>query len=472
MRHRAFALALALGTSISVTSVARADAGTDAGTDAAPAPTGPVINAEPCSKLDPRCQRGAFAVSKVQKIAADFDYDTGWLPSGAPVQVRLIAYLHGRTRVDMSGKLDATWPDPIRLRPDGTVGTGLLSIDDGLVVKAMGKFKVSIAGKDYSWTGDLPGIPGVDLASVSSVPFDPWAWKGSPGVPQTSGKTKQMELAKVSLTDSFIPIPGIEGGFQLEGQGEFAARYHTLTIAFDELVAKGAIADVDPLKPFTSVLFSSSPSLESTLSIHGELWRKMTLHFIPGFYFTIVGKKFDLELVDIPVALPETTKAWDFEPVTVHFPLPRIETRPNPVELGTIPIGKPTSVLVTVFDTGEAALVIDADDPTSVLDVTTKHLEIGGGTSDSLRATLTPKDAGPIETTLVVASNDPAAPKLSIKVRANASADAVGDDAGTEAAGSCGCRNARTPSTPGLAALLVGAALAARRRPRRSSRRT
>jgi len=463
MRNRAFAPLLAFGLAFG-TSVARADAGTDA----APAPTGPVVNATPCSKLDLRCQRGLFTVSKSEKIGADFDFDTGWLPSGAPVQVRLVAYLHGRTRVDMSGKLDATWPDPIRLRPEGTAGTGLLSIDDGLVVKAMGKFKVSVAGKDYSWTGDLPGIPGVDLASVSSVPFDPFAWKGGPGIPETSGKTKQIELAKVPLTDSFIPIPGIEGGFQLEGQGEFAARYSTLRLAFDELVAKGAIADVDPTRPFTQVLFSSSSSLESTLFVHGELWRKMTLHFIPGLYFTIVGKKFDLELVDIPVALPETTKAWDFDPVTVHFPLPRIEARPNPIDLGTIPVGKPTSVLVTVFDTGEADLVLDVDDPTSVLDVTTKHVEVPGGSSDSLRATLTPKAAGPIETTLVVATNDPAAPKLSIKVRANAGGDtAASDDLGTEAAGSCGCRTSRTSTSPGLAALLVAAALAARRRPSR-----
>lgn len=464
MRHRTFAFALAATLGLFGTHARADDAGADATPDAAPVPTGPVVTASACSKLDTRCQRGLFMVSKAEKIDADFDYDTGWLPSGAPVQVRLIAYLHGRTRVDMAGKLDATWPDPIRLRPDGTPGTGLLSIDDGLVVKAMGKFKVSVAGKDYSWTGDLPGIPGVDLASVSSVTFDPFAWKGGPGVPETSGKTKQMQLAKVPLTDSFIPIPGIEGGFQLEGQGEFAARYSTLRIAFDELVSKGAIADVDPTNAFTQVLFSSSPSLETTMFVHGELWRKMTLHFIPGFYFTILGKKFDLEVVDVPVALPETTKSWDFDPVPVHFPLPRIQATPNPIDLGTIPVGKPTNVLVTVFDTGEADLVLDADDPTSVLDVSTKHVEVPGGSSDSLRATLTPKDQGPIETTLIVASNDPAAPKLSIKVRANGAFDAAGDDAGTEAAGSCGCQTHRSSDAPVLAGLVVGLALAARRR--------
>jgi hypothetical protein len=439
----------------------------DAGTGPVPAPmptTGMVL-AKQCTELDTKCQRGAFTVSKSEKIAADFDFDTGWLPKDAPVQVRLLTYLHGRTRVDMSGTIDATWPDPIRLRPDGVRETGLLAIDDGLVVKAMARFKVSIAGKEYSWSGDLPGVPKVDLASVTHVHFDPFAWKGAPLPPQTSGKTKQMEIFRVPLTDAIIPIPGIEGGFQLEGQGEFFAEYSTLRIGFDELTSPGAVGDIDPTKTFTQVLFSSSPSLENTLNIHGELTRQTNLHFIPGLYFEILGKKFDLELVDIPVALPASTKAWDFDPVTIHFPLPRIEARPNPIELGEIPVGKETSVLVTVFDTGEAKLVIDASDPKDILAVTTKHVEVPGGSSDSIRATLTPKDNGPIDTTLLLESNDPAAPKLSIRVTANAGG-AAGTDPDTEAAGGCGCRTMPANNTS-LAPLSLAVAALIRRRRRR-----
>ncbi|MBI2391120.1 MAG: hypothetical protein HYV09_16125 [Deltaproteobacteria bacterium] len=462
------AIALATLASLAMASrSARADAGPDAGSDAItpPAPTTDVVNATACSKLDKRCQRGAFTVSKSVTMAGDFDFDTGWLPKDSAVQVRLLAYLHGRTRVDMSGNLDATWPDAIRLRPDGINGTGVLAIDDGLVVKAMGKFKVTVAGKEFAWTGDLPGIPGVDLASKTTVIFDPWAWKGGVGTPEASGKTKQIELAKVPLTDAIIPIPGIEGGFQLEGQAEFAARYASLRIAFDELLSKGSIVDVDSTRPFTSALFSSSPSLETTLFVHGEMTRQTTLHFIPGFYFEILGKKFDLELVDVPVPIPASTKDWDFAPVTVHFPLPRIEAKPNPIDLGDIPVGKATSVLVTVFDTGEAELAVDASDPNGTLDIATTHLDIGGGSSDSVRATLTPKDLGPIETTLVLSSNDPAAPKLSIKVRANGSADApAGDDAATEAAGGCGCRTGASAGSPAWLAVAALALLARRRR--------
>jgi len=458
MRRALFALVPAIACLSSV-SLAHADE-----TPPDPKPTIGVVNASQCTELDTKCQRGAFTVSKSVKIAADFDFDTGWLPKDAPVQVRLLTYLHGRTRVDMSGAVSATWPDAIRLRPDGVNGTGLLAIDDGVVVKAMARFSVEVAGKKYSWTGDLPGVPKVDLASISHVHFDPWAWKGAPLPPQTSGKTKQMEIFRVPLTDAIIPIPGIEGGFQLEGQGEFFAEYSTLRIGFDELLSPGSIADVDPTKAFTQVLFSSAPSIDSTINIHGELTRQTSLHFIPGLYFEILGKKFDLELVDIPVALPASTKAWDFDPVNVHFPLPRIEARPNPIDLGDIPVGQETNVLVTVFDTGEAKLVIDAADPKEILSVGTKHVEVPGGSSDSIRATLTPKDNGPIETTLILESNDPAVPKLSIRVTPTGAGPGAGDP-NTEAAGGCGCRTTgKSSELGGLAALALASLVVARRR--------
>lgn len=445
----------------------------DAGADALPPPmpTTGVVNATQCTELDFKCQRGNFTVSKSEKIAGDFDYDTGWIPSSGAVQIRLLAYLHGRTRVDMTGSVDAHWPDPIRLRPDGMRGSGLLAIDDGVVVKAQARFKVNVAGKDYKWEGDIPGVPKVDLASVSQVKFDPWAFKGMPLPPQTSGKTAQLELWKVPLTDAIIPIPGIEGGFQLEGQGEFFAEYSTLRIGFDELTAAGTIPWVDSTTPFTRVLMSSAPALDTSLFIHGELTRQMTLHFIPGFYFEILGKKFDLELVDLPVPIPKSTKPWDFDPVSVHFPLPRIEARPNPIDLGTIPVGEPTSVLVTAFDTGEAKLVIDASSPTDLLTIETKRVVIPGGSSDAIRASVTPREPGPIDTTLILESNDPLAPKLTIRVTANGGGGASLDDPGTEAGGGCGCRTSASSPNAAFLLPLALAALATRRRRSRDAAR-
>jgi MYXO-CTERM domain-containing protein len=459
------ACALLLATTVAPLAFAddaSVDAPVDAPIDAAPE-TGPKVVAIACPTPADHCEQASFLVTKSEKIKADFDFDTGWLPAGSPVQVRLVAFLHGRTRVDLGGTLDATWPDPIMLAPKGRPATGLLAIDDGFEVKAQGRFHVTVAGKDYDWTGDLPGIPGVDLSTKESVIFDPWAWKGGALVPTVTGKTGTVTLAKVPITSSIIPIPGISGGFDLDGAAEFSASYVTTRLSFDELLAKDSIRDVTSVFATTRVLLSDAPSFDTALTIHGELTHGMKLHFIPGFYFEILGKKFELPLADIPVSLPDATEDWTFDDVPIHVPLPRLEVKPMDVALGELPIGVDTPLLLTVFDTGEARVVLDAKDPKGVVDVTTTHLVIEPGFSDSLRAVVHPSTLGPIDTTIEVRSNDPLAPLKVVHVRGVA-VQSVGDagpsaDDATSATGGCSCRTASPDANASWALAPFGALL-------------
>ena len=71
-----------------------ADAGEvgDAGPDASDAgDAGPAIVATACSTPADHCERAPFEVSREEVIGADFDFDTGWVPSGSDIQVRLVA---------------------------------------------------------------------------------------------------------------------------------------------------------------------------------------------------------------------------------------------------------------------------------------------------------------------------------------------------------------------------------------------
>lgn len=454
----------------------------DAGSDGAPGVPTPKVTASVCPE-DPkaRCERAGFTVVKSEKIGVDFDFDTGWVPAGSPVQVRFIAFLHGRTRVEMSGSLDATWPDPLTMTPKPKLGTGVLAIDDGFELKAQGRFNVTIAGKDYGWSGDLPGIPGVDLSVVQSTTFDPFAWKDEGTPPMVKGETGNVTLYKVSLTDSIIPIPGISGGFDLDGAAEFSASYDTLRIGFDELVAKGSVSDVTATFASTRMLIAPSPSIDTAFTIHGEVTHGVKIHLIPGFYFEILGKKFSLPIADVPVPLPTTTGAFTFDDVAVHVPLPRLEVKPTDVDLGTIPVGRSTAITLAVFALGEAKSVFDADDPTKVATVSTPHMEIAPGMSDAIHAEISPAAAGLIDTTLVIESNDPLSPKQLVHLHGQAAVDAPdagplgADDPAVSQAGGCGCRIASdVEDDRALVAwpALVAAAsvLVARRRRRQGSR--
>ncbi|MEO7094202.1 MAG: hypothetical protein ABI175_13185, partial [Polyangiales bacterium] len=222
----------------------------------------------------------------------------------------------------------------------------------------------------------------------------------------------------------------------------------------DELVAKGSIRDVTSTFATTRALVSDAPALDTALTIHGELTHGMKLHFIPGFYFEILGKKFELDLADIPVSLPDNTDDWTFDDVQVHVPLPRLLVKPTDVALGELPIGVDTSVLLSVFDTGEARVVLDAVDPKGIVDVTTRHLVIEPGFSDSLRGVLRPTTLGPIDTTIEIKSNDPLAPLKVVHLRGVA-VQSVGDagpqaeDPGTSQTGGCSCRTTSQSSGQG-----------------------
>jgi hypothetical protein len=447
---------------------AEADAidATDDGDVGADGGVGTTVVATACTTPQDHCERAPFLVARGETIGADFDFDTGWVPSGSDVQVRLVAFLHGRTNVQMSGWDDVTWPDALTVNVNGEKASGSIGIDDGFEVRAQARFHVTVAGVTYDWSGDIPGVPKIVLATKTAVTFDPWAWKESGKPASVSGTTGKITIVKVPLTDSIIPIPGIEGGFDLDGEGEFDASYVTTNIAFDEVLNKGAISDVTFSSNVTHALLAESiPAFETSMTVHGELTHGIKLHFLPGFYFTILGSTFDLSLADIPIPLPTTTEDWRFPDVRMHFPLPRIEVVPQTVDLGAMKIGDTKQLDVTAFDTGEAKLVLDAKDPKSVLNVTTSHVEIQPGYSDAVRASFTASALGPFEADIVLDTNDPHTP-TTIHVKGVVGDPASTDNASTDQNGSCGCRAAGR-SDDAFYAVIFGAiaiGLATRRR--------
>jgi MYXO-CTERM domain-containing protein len=425
------------------------------------APAAAAVNAVPCGPTQPRCQRAPFEVSKIKKAPVDFDWDSGWIPPNSAVQIRLVASVHYRTKVDMKGDLDATWPEVMTMTPSGRKAAGEISLDNGVVAKAQGRFSVTIGGQTYAWTGDLPGIPKVDLTAIAAQGFDPWAWKGEQSTAKVSATTPQVTLAKVPLTDSIIPIPGIEGGFQLEGTAEFSASYATTKIVFED----GALADANRQQPWTRLLLSSTPAFDTKAQIHGELQRGLRMHFIPGFYFEILGRKFELELVDIPVSLPESApEEWVFDPIDFHVPLPRVEVQPLLIDLGDVPAGAAAPAEITVSDTGEERAIVEVRGDAAI---DKPRFELAAANKTKVALGVTPAKEGPFEATVVVASNDPLAPETVVRIRGKAGPRAgAGDAPGAD--GGCGCRAARADSTAAWALVFVAALAALARRRHRA----
>jgi MYXO-CTERM domain-containing protein len=389
-----------------------------------------------CSAMDTKCERAALIVSKLEKGPADFDYDTGWVPSNSPIQIRLIVALHDRTQVDLGGYMDATWPDPIMLSPKGTPTQGHISIDDGFEVSAQARFMVSVGGQTYSWTGNIPYVPNVNFIASATKQFDPWAWKGSdPSLTTVTAQTATQKIMQVPLTNAIINIPGISGGFELDGSADFSAWYDTLSINFDD-----ADHVVDPTHADTRLLISPTPSFDTNVFIHGEVTRQITLHFVPAFYFQILGKDFTLPLADLPLALPASNpEAWDFDPVAVHVPLPEISIPKTTIDVGDIPVDVGTDAYVSITNIGEEVLDGTVDTLAPMAEIDTPIFQVTPQQSAGLKLLLVPHAPGPFDVMLHLGSNDPLAPDSYVHITGTAGKPTIGEPAG------CGC------STPGMA---------------------
>ena len=417
-----------------------------------------------CSVVETKCERAVLSVSKLEKAPFDFDFDTGWVPNNSPLQVRLVAKLHSRVQVEMGGTLDATWPEPLTLTPKGTKALGRISVDEGVQVEAQGKFSVTVAGTTYAWTGKIPGIPSVNLLAQSSQTFDPWAWKGQTPAATVSADTPTQKLAQIPLTDALIPIPGISGGFELDGGATFSATYDSLRIGFDE---PGGEKDVDLQNPATRLLLSRAPAVDTSVFIHGELVRQVTLHFIPGFYFTILGKTFNLPIANIPLALPASApEPWDFDKVDVHIPLPEISVAKLDVDVGDIPPNVATSVLVPVTDIGEERLVLDTASPAPIAFVDTPHATVDPKMTSNMRVVLTPDKEGKFDVPVFLTSNDPMMPVTEVHLRGTVKNGADGGAVSTDSGCGCSTAGGQGSSAPAWAGLGLVAVVMVRRRRR------
>ncbi len=438
-----------------------ADAGDDGGFVSTQ--TQGTVKLAPCDATATRCESGAFTVDRFEKLKPDFDFDSGWLPSSGPVQVRLVVYMHRRTRVAMTGALQASWPEPVTATPTGTRGTGVLAIDDGVFAQLQGHIHVTIAGQTLDWQGPIPSLPSIDLAATNTTTFDPFAWDDQKPAPSVSAITPLNQLFKVPLVN--IPLPLSSGGVELQAQALYQASYVTNRIGFDETADASAIPWVTGASPASRWLITSTPGFDTSLWVHGTVTHGMTVDFIPGLYVELLGQTFTLPLLDIPVQLPSQPEPWDFDPVSLHVPLPRIDA-PHEIALGDVPIGQRTPAMVPIASTGEAPLTVDPSDPDPFVTLADAQLVIAPSSSEALEAEVTPAALGPLETTITLASNDPLVPSTVVHVTANA----VAPGTPTGAASGCACEAGRSAGAPaGVLLAIAGAgALAARRRARRA----
>jgi MYXO-CTERM domain-containing protein len=430
----------------------------------------------------------------------DVSLDSGWVPSGSPLQVRFGVLVGGRTELDMGGTAVTSWPDALDVALPGRPSAGRFAFNYGFEIVAQIRIDVKILGIHYTYEGDIPvpgGIP-EDLRVSAEALFDPFALPPADPRPITAwDDTDRVTVFTVGLGDDIIPIPGIGGAFRVDAVGSLEGSYQTERIeisdATSELLEEGASTTVlaDPGAD------DFGGEKDYTVQPHGTIHYDGAITLYPSFYIEILGKRFDLDLFELPLHIANVQSEVDLEPASVHVPLPAIRVVPTSLWLGERMVGETREGWVTIYNDGEADLEVMVAEVPAQFAVGTSSLTIPPRSAQLLVVRFAPTDPGDASGVLLLATNDPDDPFVSIDVSGTAVAppdagialdagvDAgVGFDAGmdidagtggdmatgTVLGGACGCRAAGGQSPAPSAPIALGlVALALRWRRRRSS---
>lgn len=393
---------------------------------------------------------------KTVKLPIAFDWDTGWIPGGSPLQVRFYVKLPAFTHVKMQGSLLTTWPDSLKLYPQPG-RFGVVNFDYGLEVGAKAKLAFKIFGQDIGWEGDIPYAPQVNFHVLGNKTFDPWGW--APGA-TASGFTPPLTLFQLPITDIIIPIPGISGGIELNVQGELAVNYTTEKISIKPNTNTPSKGPTPPVtKPDASTVHPWVDGAYAEYFVHpeGNVKYVGTIHLVPAIYVEVLGKKFAIPVgIDFPISLTLDEQKWVFDDQLVHVPLPNIQpptlTMPAGVDFGQVPVGDQKTISVKLPNIGEARArmvgSLPSGTPFKLLD---SSAEFNLGESGEIKVRYQPKNQGPSSTKLKLETNDPDRPIIEVPLLG----EGVGgdlpeyqpDDAGTAAGGKAG--SGGTPTGPG-----------------------
>ena len=437
------------------------------------------VLATPCASDPLTCATAPIKFAQVDAVPIQWSFDTGWVPSGSAVQVDVYAHVYANTHVSLSGALNTTWPEALTLATPGDRSGGDFGFHYGADFGAQGKVQISILGKSYSWTGDLPFVPKFDFQVEADQTFDAWGY--APGIYETS-TTDPQELASISVGDLIGgSIPGIDGGFELDVAVTLDATYTTERIVLQTTdgnpVSGGDITSQDG----TSLAsYMGGPNIELDVHPEGNVAYDGVVHLIPTFYVSLLGKKWSIPVVDIPISFPITTNEWKFDPQRVHVPLPDLSTSVTSIDFGEVEVGTTKQSSYKLWNAGEAivsATVLSSSPDTFAIDDTQTET-IDPTETVPHQVKFVPPSAGEFSAKVTIASNDPDQPLQTIVVtgigvekpvppEADAGTD-DGDDGDRtkdpKADGSCGCRvgpGADAQSNGGAGAALGLVALAA-----------
>jgi hypothetical protein len=237
--------------------------------------------------------------SAQHQLFQDLHVDTGYLPEGAPVQLRFRFDVGGGFSVSAGAE---AWTDPeapLEVALRGIAGSGRYEMNLGPQIELLARLHVTVAGRDIDWEGPIPlplGFPSstdIDFRFAASQTFDPFLLDGQSV--QVSDRIEDTVVLDIPLTEELIPVPGIGGSLRLKLGGELSSEFRGVSAGINDVAAGLDDAGLDRI---------------GHAHYAGRSTTTGTLILTPALHLGIGPFSHDFELA-VPVALPGIDTDWD-----------------------------------------------------------------------------------------------------------------------------------------------------------------
>jgi MYXO-CTERM domain-containing protein len=417
------------------------------------------------------------------------DFDTGWVPSGSDVQVRIRFEIGCDYAASLDGKGVLVWPPSTQLYFQGDPRGGEFSQNIGIFFDARIRWDIDIPVVGH-FTGEMPipFVPTIDIGCLDrTAKFTPFLLSGNPDRPaHLLCEIPRILVFEYDLIDLLLPeITGLASAWiriflsvdinsYLQGKKILVSEHE------QEITEEYGRAFVYP---------RAAPSLTLNAQYVADLSHQILITIHPEVELEILTFSFGFDIIDVPIPIPEITDEWVFDPAEMTFYFPDISV-PDVLDFGATQVGRPRMKRFAVENVGFDDLKVYARsalpfgvDP-RLGDPAEDPLTIPAPGMDDIVVSFDPDGEGTANGILRLETNDPDEPWVDVRLTGEATYEDVGeyddpdDCQGSEcspgyAVTGCGCRTTGSSASGWTAALLLGLAavlgLSKGRRRRRDS---
>lgn len=314
----------------------------------------------------PGCNdEGALHWEHEEALFGMLSFDSGWLPGGSPLQLRIMLTASSESFVSMDASSttawhaevypaeDGMWSSALSNRVPGNVGGGFLRMDYGFSFRVFIRFNARVAGRQISFEREIniPTIP-MDLRIFEEGNFDPFVF--TPDGFAVSDSTESIPVLGGSLGDLVNLPSGIDGGIRLDVSAAGSLAYRTLRLLTDSADLRTMDNERVRFLPPSDDGFGAA--YDTRVQPVGQWIRSLELLIEPNAFVEVLGRRFNIASFTLPVRLTEDTSEINFPSDALHVPLPDVNAPAAVIFEEHTAGGVATEAFLTIRNAGEARI--------------------------------------------------------------------------------------------------------------------